>query len=91
MALDLGLTLAEVEGMPARERARWRVYFRHRPRFDPWWAMSRLGVALFEAFGAKATIEQFYPKVEVVKRRRRRSLKPEDAARAFESMFGVGG
>lgn len=73
--------------MPARDLGRWRVYFRHRPRFDPWWAMARVCSVVVAALGGKAKLKDFYPRVEVVRNRRRRAATPEQTAAAADRMF----
>jgi hypothetical protein len=85
--------LAEVEAMPARDFERWAIYFRHRPRFDPWWAMARICLAIATAFGvrkgkAAPSVRDFYPVVER-RRKRPRSLTVDQSAAAIRAALGV--
>lgn len=70
----------------------WRVYWRVRPRFDPWWATARICAVVAGMFGGKEPpVERYLPKIEVRKagKPRRKRAKPGPSARDFDRMLGI--
>lgn len=72
--------------MPLIDFKRWMVYFSVFPRWDPWWAMSRVCTAIVGKFqGRPARISDFYPRLE---RRRERLQSPDRVVAGLDRMFG---
>lgn len=73
--------------MPLIDYKRWMVYFSVHPRWDPWWAMSRVCTAIVGTFrGRPARISDFYP----TPRRRggERLQSPDRVVAGLDRMFG---
>lgn len=72
--------------MPLIDCKRWMVYFGVFPRWDPWWAMSRICTVIAGRFkGRPARISDFYPRLE---RRRERPQSPDRVVAGLDRMFG---